>query len=213
MPLYQTIHPNLNTQIYLWKITETEEDLLQGLELTKNATTRLDGMKSISHRKGFLAVRKILKNIGLEDKDLVYSQDGKPHLSIPKNVSITHSFDFSVVAISDQKIGVDLEWSRDKVTQLAHRFCSEHFVPKQYDAIQTAQMYTIIWGIKEVVFKIENHKGISFKDHIVAKPFDLNSQFVDVTLQFFEHPKNYIIQFILVEKYVLVWGWEINNKK
>ena len=65
MPLYQTIHSNLNTQIYLWKITETEEDLLQGLELTKNATTRLDGMKSISHRKGFLAVRKILKHIGI----------------------------------------------------------------------------------------------------------------------------------------------------
>lgn len=208
MPLYQTIHPNPNTQIYLWKITETEEELTEGLQLTANSLSRLEGMKSESHRKGFLAVRKILRHIGFEDKDLVYSQEGKPHLNISKNVSITHSFDFSVVAISDHKIGIDLEWSRDKVTQLAHRFCSEHFVPEYYDEVQTAQMYTVIWGTKEVVFKIENHKGISFKDHIFAKPFNLESKQVEVTLQFYEQPKNYLLHFVLVEKYVLVWGWE-----
>lgn len=35
---------------------------------------------------------------------------------------------------------------------------------------------TIIWGIKESIFKLKNEKGISFPNHIFERPFKLEDK-------------------------------------
>ena len=70
MPIYKTITSEGGTTIYIWKIEESYEELIDGLALTENSMTRLSGMKSQLHQKGFLSVRKLLKHAGYEDSNL-----------------------------------------------------------------------------------------------------------------------------------------------
>ncbi|TYA65145.1 4'-phosphopantetheinyl transferase family protein, partial [Seonamhaeicola marinus] len=95
MPLYKTLTPNLQTCVKIWKITESFNALMAPLQLTENSFNRVNGMKSELHQRGFLSVRHLLKEFGYTDADLFYDDFGKPYLKDGKQISITHSFNFS----------------------------------------------------------------------------------------------------------------------
>jgi hypothetical protein len=59
MPLHKTINFNSSTQILVWKITESYEDLFDKVVLNERSRLRLGGMKSELHQRGFLSVRVI----------------------------------------------------------------------------------------------------------------------------------------------------------
>ena len=64
---------------------------------------------------------------------------------------------------------------------------------------------TIIWGVKEAVFKIMNIPGISFNDHIKINPFKLESKMGDVTLNFNESTLKFNFNIISLTNYSLVY--------
>ena len=107
MPLHKVVYLSNNTKLYLWKITEDFDTLFSQVKLKDSSLARLKSMKSESHQKGFLAVRMLLQHNEYSDFDLFYDAFGKPHLksqgcSIKEvEISISHSNDFSVIAISD----------------------------------------------------------------------------------------------------------------
>ena len=101
MPLYKTISPNSQTIVKVWKILESYNDLLKPLTLKPESLKRVLGMKSELHQRGFLSVRHLLREFGYTDYDLFYDENGKPHLKDGKHISITHSFMFSAVVVSD----------------------------------------------------------------------------------------------------------------
>ena len=70
MPLYQTLSINETTTAYFWHITEDVTSLLRTVSLTDVSQKRLEGMKSESHQKGFLAVRMLLQHLGYSDEEL-----------------------------------------------------------------------------------------------------------------------------------------------
>ncbi|MBF4984336.1 4-phosphopantetheinyl transferase, partial [Nonlabens mediterrranea] len=109
MPLYKTLTNRENTNVYIWKITESEAWLRTGLELSENSINRLFTMSSELHRRGFLSIRHLLREAGYTDQHLYYSIDGKPHLNDGRNISITHSYEFTAIIISDAPVGIDIE--------------------------------------------------------------------------------------------------------
>jgi phosphopantetheinyl transferase len=62
-------------------------------------------------------VRKLLQEASYNDFDLSYDELGKPHLKDGKHISITHSYQFSAIIISDQTVGIDIELQREKITK------------------------------------------------------------------------------------------------
>ena len=88
MPLYKTLTPNKQTTVKIWNITESYEDLLKPLNLKSENLERVQGMKSEIHQCGFLSVRHLLHEFGYNDKDLIYDENGKPHLKDGKYISI-----------------------------------------------------------------------------------------------------------------------------
>ena len=80
MPLHKVIYLSNNAKLYLWKITEELEVLSKDVLLKDSSIKRLESMKSESHRKGFLAVRKLLQHLEYSDFDLYYDEFGKPHI-------------------------------------------------------------------------------------------------------------------------------------
>jgi phosphopantetheinyl transferase len=104
MPLLKIITLNDFTKVFVWKITESFEELFRSVALKDVSLNRLEGMKSESHQNGFLSVRKLLAEAGYSDFDLYYDAYGKPHLEDGKHISISHSHGFSVIVVSNVNI-------------------------------------------------------------------------------------------------------------
>jgi phosphopantetheinyl transferase len=209
MPLFKTILHNSKTEILVWKITETLEQLLLEVILNEKSKARLAGMKSVSHQCGFLSVRKLLQEKGYTDFDLYYDEFGKPHLNDGRHISISHSHEFSTIILSDQNCGIDLEMQREKIITIAHKFAEHEFeFLKDVGEKNYIRQLTVIWGAKEAVFKIRNEEGISFKDHIYVTPFNIEMKASVALLRFGLLNMNYNIFFEEVDHFTLVYAFQ-----
>ncbi len=209
MPLYSTILHDSKTEILVWKITESLDQLLLEATLNEKSKARLNAMKSASQQRGYLSVRKLLQEKNYSDFDLYYDEFGKPHLSDGKHISVSHSHEFSSIILSDENCGIDLEMQREKITTIAHKFAKNEFgflntsVKNSY-----IRQLTVIWGVKEAIFKIRNEPGISFNDHIQVDIFDLTTKKTKAVLNFGTIQINYEIFFEEIENYTLVFAFE-----
>lgn len=172
MPLYKSLTIDADTQVLVWKNTESLEQLRAETRLKEVCQNRLEGMKSEQHQKGFLGVRMLLQHVGYTDFDLFYDSNGKPHLKDGKNISITHSYAFSAIIISSRQIGIDMELQREKVLLIANKFVDSEFsFLDQEDNGDYLRRLIIIWGVKEAVYKMISRPGMSFKQNIEVFPF------------------------------------------
>lgn len=185
MPLYKTITVNPSTQILVWEITESFQELFKAVVLNESNSIRLNGMKSEMHQRAFLSVRKLFQEAGYTDFDLYYDEFGKPHLHDGKHISITHSHQFSAIILSDEVVGIDIELQREKIIRIADKFADIEFsYLKPEEKTEYIKKLTVIWGAKEAIFKIRNEKGISFKDHIKVEAFELCDEKTKTELHF-----------------------------
>ena len=207
MPLFKTIKLTSST-IFIWKITESASALAQDIVFNKNSLERLQNMKSEAHQCGFLSIRQLLKTAGYSDADLCYDEFGKPHLNDENYISITHSFAFSAIIISNQKVGIDIEKQREKIKLIANKFCDFELESLQQNNSNYVKKLTVIWGAKEAVFKIKNERGISFKNHIKVLPFEMKDTKTVATFNFNSTRQQLEIYFIEIENYMLVYAFE-----
>lgn len=207
MPLETVIQPNPQTKLLVWNITEPVEALQQGVVLRPGSEKRLDGMVSELHQRGFLSVRQLLLSEGYHDRDVYYDEFGKPHLTDGKHISISHSHQRASIGISNKPIGIDLEMQREKILRIADRF-HENSLLSRHDSRLFVRELTVVWGIKEAIFKIRNEKGISFLDHIFVDKFDIADAKVNARLHFGGKITNYPCHFAEIDGYTLVYVFE-----
>ena len=210
MPLYKTITVNSATKVLIWKIEESFDTLLKNIELTAKNTGRLNSMKSILHQKGFLSIRHLLALEGYTDYDLYYDTNGKPHLKDELNISITHSFIFSAIILSDNKVGIDVEKKRDKILRIAHKFTSV----KNFDKLSLTskiRKLTAIWCAKESLYKSFNRVGLSFLNHIHVEEFGLDQNETTAIADFNNKTESYHVRFNEFEGFTCAYAL-INNK-
>lgn len=209
MPLYRTIDHDRTTKVLVWKIEEDEELLSKNLTLRIESKERLAKMKSELHRRGFLSVRQLLWSQGYDDHQLSYNDCGKPFLSDGKHISITHSFHFAAVILSDKEVGVDIERNREKIKKIQHRF-----VNTNYDSLSTEDLVkqlTVIWGAKESMYKTYPYGGLSFHDHIAIDPFLFVEQRSTGRVEMNDWKRRYEIFFeFFPEDYTLVYALSLN---
>jgi phosphopantetheinyl transferase len=210
MPLFKSIYIDPSSQILVWDITESFEELFGQIQLNKKSLERLNGMKSQLHQRAFLSVRKLLQEMGYNDFDLFYDETGKPHLKDGKHISISHSHEFSTIIISTQKAGIDIEMQRDKILRIADKFVNNQELQrlKSSDNQDYIKKLTVKWGAKEAIFKIRNEKGISFKDHIQVNPFEIRDKKTTAVLKIENTKQQFYIYFEEIEGFTLVYAFE-----
>jgi 4'-phosphopantetheinyl transferase len=218
MPLYKNIILNSSTQILVWEITESYQELFEAVVLNESNSNRLNGMKSEMHQRAFLSVRNLFQEAGYTDFDLYYDEFGKPHLHDGKHISITHSHQFSAIILSDEVVGIDIELQREKIIRIADKFSDTEFsFLKPEEKTDYIRKLTVIWGAKEAVFKIRNEKGISFKDHIKVSAFEMNDMQTMTELHFDSIIRDFKVCFEefesndnigLVQNFTLVYAFE-----
>ena len=207
MGIYKTLTVNNNTKVLIWKIEESFEELNQGVELTKFSKERLHGMKSDLHQRGFLSVRHLLKTAGYTDEDLLYDGFGKPHLKDGKHISITHSFTFSGIIISDDKpVGIDIEKRRDKILRIAHKFTPIEAYKSIANHDALVSKLTIVWGAKESLYKIYGKKKLLFLDHIYIEDFSFETNTTTGKILYEGKTDEYDVYFLEFEEFTCVYA-------
>ena len=206
MPLYRTISPNSQTTVKIWKIEESYDDLFQSVSLKPESLQRVLGMKSELHQRGFLSVRKLLEAFGYSDFDLFYEACGKPHLKDGKHISITHSFNFSAVIISDRIIGIDIEKQRDKITIIAHKFIGYEDQYLNKNDADYIKKLTAIWCVKESLYKLYETPGLSFKKHCLVIPVSDNEAETVAWIDYENEKRKYHIQFLEFEGFACAFA-------
>lgn len=176
MPLYKTIPVDSQTIVKIWKITESFDELAQNLTLKAETLAKVTAMKSEIHQRGFLSVRQLLDSFGYTDEDLYYDDNGKPHLKDGKQISITHSFIFSGIIISDKSVGIDIEKQRPKISGIARKFVDYEFLYLDEADADYIRKLTVIWCIKESLYKQFAQPGLSFKQHTLVIPFTFDDE-------------------------------------
>ncbi len=205
MPLYKTITVDQSTNVLIWKIEESYESLCEGIVLTQHCQHRVDSMKSDIHRRGFMSIRHLLAAIGYTDQDLYYDEFGKPYLKDGKQISITHSFEFSGIIISDTLVGIDIEKQRDKIHNIAHKFVN----PSEQEFVNTLDItraLTVVWGAKESLYKLYATAGLSFEQHIFIASFELEYPFVYGAINHKDEITHYDLAFLEFEGYTCVYA-------
>ena len=208
MALYKTLTVNKANKVLIWKIEESISKLQEGIVLSENSTTRLNSMKSQLHQRGFLSIRHLLKEVGYTDADLIYDEFGKPHLKNGKYISITHSFTFTAIIVSDElHVGIDIEKQREKILKIAHKFTpfEEYKTIANVDAL--ISKLTIVWGAKESLYKIYGKKKLLFLHHIYIEDFKFADEKTTGEIRYNGENTAYNISFLEFEGFTCVFAY------
>lgn len=207
MPLYKTITVSEAIRVYIWKVEESEDELSQGIELTPECQQRLDSMKSVMHRRGFLSIRHLMAEAGYQDHDLYYDEAGKPHLKDHCHISISHSHQFTgIIVSSKEEVGIDIEMQREKILRIANKFTplEEYRTLANSDAV--IRKLTIVWGAKEALYKIYAKKGLSFLHHVDVKDFSFDDSSTTAEILYHGHESHFDIKFLEFEGFTCVYA-------
>jgi len=186
--------------LFLWKLSETEIELNNHIDLSLSSISKLDLIKSSIQRKQFLGVQNLLKLHNVNNGSLFYDKNGKPHLSNNKFISISHSFEYCGVIVSDVKVGLDIEKLRPKILNISKKFISE----SDWNLIKLSSVENVtkVWTIKEAVFKAFGHKAIDFKKNIIITSINKKFNKASVSISNNQITENYNIEIYNFSQYL-----------
>ena len=208
MALYKTLTVHKKTKVLIWKLEESVLDLKKGILLSDTSLARLESMKSELHQKGFLSIRQLLKVAGYTDFDVVYDNYGKPHLKDGKFISITHSYIFTGIIISEKvPVGIDIEKQREKIVKIAHKFTPFEAYKTIANVDALIRKLTIVWGAKESLYKIYGKKKLLFLHHIFIDDFKFETKKTTGEIIFNGKPSSYHIHFLEFEGFTCVYAY------
>ena len=156
MPLLLKKEEN-NILIYIWKIQESLEELV---ELYPNI--EFPKFKTEKRNLEALCSRILLYNHSRSLK-ISYSESGSPLLNNHQYISVSHSGNLVCIAISNNTIGVDIEEISEKSLRSHSKFVNVN------QTNLNKNKTSLIWSIKESVFKYHKKGGIDFKRDVLLK--------------------------------------------
>src|SRR5205823_6644372 len=114
--------------------------------------------------------------VGLQTS-IIYDEHGKPHLeNSTTKISVSHTKEFVALLISETNdAGIDIEKIHHRIEKIAPKFLSEEEKTRTPSWHQL-RYYHIIWGAKEVLFKIHGRGELLFKEHLFTEPFTIEEK-------------------------------------
>jgi 4'-phosphopantetheinyl transferase len=199
-----------NFLLSIWKSIEAIETLKEAAELSAKEKELFEQLKSITRKREWLTVRVLLNNLlpGSAHK-IKYDDNGKPFLHDGISISISHTHEFIALLICQGKTaGVDIETIDKRILTLSRKFLSANELATLPDQNLTEHLQ-IIWGAKEVLYKIYSRKGLDFKNHLKTGPFNFSLKgelFAELCVNGTD--AKYKIHFEKVENMMLTWAAE-----
>jgi 4'-phosphopantetheinyl transferase len=158
----------------IWKITESEEELLQQVNQFESIPESIThSQKRLEFIAGRVLARNLLEALGKEFEGVTKDVHGKPFFK--ENVfqlSLSHSFPY-VAALTDvhKSVGIDLEQIKAKLVKIGPRVLAHS---ELQDAGSDETKHCIYWCAKEAMIKIYGKKDLVFADNLFVNPFNLD---------------------------------------
>ncbi len=156
----------------LWKITETEDELLQQLNLNHEELDDLNAVKIASKRLEWLGARTALKHLVKEIGQFYIYKDqfGKPHLKETTiGISMSHATGFGAAAINiSGEVGIDIETEREQIHRIAPKFLHNS---EAAWAAGNGEFLTKIWAAKEALYKLHGRTQLTFAEQLIVSDF------------------------------------------
>ena len=163
--------------VAVWKIEESLDQLIEQLNLREEDLKKLNAYKLDNRKKEFLATRCLIKEILGVDGLIDYLDSGKPVLKNSNyKISISHTKGYVAVVFSYSEFaGVDIEYPSERVARVYQRFVSpqeELFIPDD----KRIEYLTMMWCLKESMYKMYDRKNSIFKINFVCHQFQLKKK-------------------------------------
>lgn len=212
MPVVFNKNIDDETILAVWKIEESEEELVSGLQLKQH---ELDFISSLNNGKRllhWLSTRLLLRTMlnTSEYIDCRMDEHGKPYLvDLDYHISLSHSYDYAAVIIGKKrKVGVDIELIKHKIKGIRHKFLSDVELAQKQIGDNINGLY-VCWCAKEAIYKWNGRKGLEFKQDMHIKPFklkdegqlnalvDLPGGTTELTVQYFKTKDGYMLGYVV----------------
>ena len=199
--------------IIVWHSTEPLEVLLKNAEINNEETLEWKAFKSESRKREWLTVRNALQILIPHSKKVVvlYDVNGKPLLE-KGYISISHSQNYiAVMKTITPGIGIDIESINPRILKLAQKFLSEN--EKEHVITDNRlEKFHVIWGAKEVLYKIHSIGGINFKKDLLVHSFKYeNSGIIDASILKKGYEENFKVRYEKLDGYMLTWAHRSNS--
>lgn len=167
MPLHSSYDLPLNGRLFIWRITETEQQL-RGI--LANSGSGEPGARHPKRVLESLAASALLKEIGFTAR-ISYLPNGKPVSEDSRFVSFSHCGELVGFAVSDFPVGIDIQDNNEKLLKIAPRFSGEEELSWMLAQPNPLQCATIAWAAKEAAFKVYG-ENLTFSQDIAIHPFN-----------------------------------------
>jgi len=191
----------------VWKIEESAEELYSQLQLKEDEKAYIETLNNGKRNLHWLSTRVLLRRMLNTDKyiDCQVDEHGKPYLvNFPHHISLSHSFDYAAVIISEDKpVGIDIELVKNKIERVANKFLMEDELAFIDPSKRVEHLY-ICWCAKEAVYKLQGKKNVSFKDNIRLQsfPYQEEGSFI-ATLEADQECKSFDVHYEAFKDYMI----------
>jgi 4'-phosphopantetheinyl transferase len=158
----------------IWRIDESEDDLLYRLNPVKTDLTHFESIQHPRIRLESIASRMIVKELteryGYEYQGIFKNKNGKPFLyNSPLHISYSHTEQYAAAIIHTEKpCGIDMEHIQDKMMRVSARFLSEKELESTGEDLEKICIY---WCAKEAMYKLYNLRDTEFKGNLKVSAF------------------------------------------
>jgi phosphopantetheine--protein transferase-like protein len=208
MGLYLSKELDNGGVISLWKITESEEELL---ELSSVPSEELEELRLIGNgarRREKLAVRALINEVFDGKVYLGHHDNGRPFLQNSlTEISISHTAHYvAVLTHPSESVGIDIEKLNRDFSAVERRALS--FEEKDYLSNKERPLHlAILWSAKEAVFKRMSRSDVEFSKQILVKRFNPRDE-GELTVIFRDKDgseQEFEMEYQLFDDHVMAW--------
>ena len=205
--MHQSIRNIIDTNHILIKELKYENISVEEIDVsifTEQDLQRFQGFISDKRKREFYFTRILLRSFNI-DLEIQYRPTGKPIIN-NGHISISHSRNTIIIGYSkDHLIGVDIEYFNPKIHRIKYKFLA-HTEIERFD-IENELVLTLIWSIKEAVYKMEDIPGLMFKEHILVNTLSHRGD-VQVLKNGIEH--DYFFDYLVFKDFAITYCYLVS---
>ncbi len=194
-----------NYSLAVWASTEPIDELFAAVTLDSAEAAFYHSLHNEQRKREYLTVRRLLEVLCGKDERIIYNEYGKPRLTSGGYISVTHSKTLVGLIVSGvAEVGIDLEAMRSHIATIAPKFVSEKEREAFGNQLDNETLH-LIWGAKEVLFKLYGKGEVDFKKDLCVLPEPGTKQVV-ASIQKNDYRLNIAVRHTLLGEFMLVWS-------
>lgn len=209
MGLYLRKTLDNKAEISVWKITETEDELIKLSSTPTDEMEEISLIRNESLRKQRLAVRALLNEVFEDKVYLSHHDNGKPFLeNCITNISITHTEKYvAIITHQEEDLGIDMESVDRDFSAVREKALSEDEKDDLDEDDRLNEQLALYWCAKEAIFKRMSQSKVDFAGQIRVKRFnpkdegELEATFIHKD----GYEEEFELGYITFDRHVLVW--------